>query len=88
MEQFTHRYEALKGNRTLHWRPHLGFVDIVLELKDGKKLNVCVSPVHVAIIKMFENQVAYLPLFLASLCKFQTFVSRYTVYVKLWTGVD
>jgi len=27
-----------------------------LELKDGKKLNVCVSPVHVAIIKMFESQ--------------------------------
>ena len=58
MEEFTRRYEALKGNRTLHWRPHLGFVDIVLELKDGKKLNVCVSPVHVAIIKMFENQVS------------------------------
>jgi len=37
MEEFTTRYEALKGNRTLHWRPHLGFVDIVLELKDGKK---------------------------------------------------
>jgi len=56
MEKFTHGYEALKGNRTLHWRPHLGFVDLVLELKDGKKLNVCVSPVHAAIIKMFEDR--------------------------------
>ena len=60
MEKFTEGYEALKGNRTLHWRPHLGFVDLVLELKDGKKLNVCVSPVHAAIIKMFEERVSLL----------------------------
>jgi len=56
MATFTKSYEALKGNRTLHWRPHLGFVDMVLELKDGKKLMVDVSPVHAAIIKMFEDQ--------------------------------
>lgn len=56
MEKFTGSYEALKGNRTLHWKPHLGFVNLYIELKDGKKLNVSVSPVHASIIQMFEDQ--------------------------------
>ena len=37
------------GNRTLVWKPHLGFANIDLEIGD-KKVNITVTPVQAAII--------------------------------------
>ncbi|XP_041369273.1 anaphase-promoting complex subunit 2-like isoform X2 [Gigantopelta aegis] len=55
LECFTKRFEALKGNRTLNWKPHLGLVNIDIELKD-QVFSFSVSPVHAAIIMQFQNQ--------------------------------
>ncbi|XP_061183897.1 anaphase-promoting complex subunit 2-like [Saccostrea echinata] len=55
LEEYTKKFEALKGNRTLNWKPHLGLVNIDVELKD-RTLNFNVSPVHAAIIIQFQSQ--------------------------------
>ncbi|XP_033732322.1 anaphase-promoting complex subunit 2-like [Pecten maximus] len=55
LESYTKVYETLKGNRTLNWKPHLGLVNVDIELKD-RTLTFNVSPVHAAIIMQFENQ--------------------------------
>ncbi|KAK3088868.1 hypothetical protein FSP39_024770 [Pinctada imbricata] len=55
LEEYTKKFEALKGNRTLNWKPHLGQVNIDIELKD-RTLNFNVSPVHAAIIMQFQTQ--------------------------------
>ena len=47
--------QTLKGNRTLVWKPHLGFANIDLEIGD-KKINLTVSLIHAAII--YKVQVA------------------------------
>lgn len=52
---FTKAYELLKGNRTLCWKPHLGLVNLEIELKN-KTLNYCVSPVHATIIWHYQQQ--------------------------------
>ena len=41
--------QTLKGNRTLVWKPHLGFSNIELEIGD-KKINLTVSLIHAAFI--------------------------------------
>ncbi|WAR31452.1 ANC2-like protein [Mya arenaria] len=56
LAQFTSKFEALKGNRTLNWKSHLGLVSMEVELKD-RTLNFNVSPVHAAILMQFEQQV-------------------------------
>ena len=52
LEVYTKAYEAMKGNRTLVWKTHLGFANIDLEIGE-KKINLTVSPVHAAIICQF-----------------------------------
>ena len=34
LDAFTKAFEAMKGNRTLSWKPHLGFANIDLEMGD------------------------------------------------------
>ncbi|XP_067662241.1 anaphase-promoting complex subunit 2-like [Haliotis asinina] len=55
LENYTKRFEALKGNRTLSYKPHLGLVNIEIELKE-QVLPFSVSPVHAAIIMQFQSQ--------------------------------
>lgn len=55
LENYTKKFESLKGNRTLIWKPHLGLVNIDIELKE-RTLNLNVSPVHAAIIMQFQNK--------------------------------
>ncbi|KAK7479008.1 hypothetical protein BaRGS_00029769, partial [Batillaria attramentaria] len=55
LDAFTQQYEMLKGNRTLCWKPHLGVMNIEIELKD-QTLNFSVSPVHAAIIMQFQEK--------------------------------
>lgn len=56
LDYFTSSFEALKGNRTLNWKTHLGFVDIELELSDGRTLKYKASPAHATIIWHFESR--------------------------------
>ena len=49
LEVYTKAFQTLKGNRTLVWKPHLGFANIALEIGD-KKVNITVTPVQAAII--------------------------------------
>ncbi|CAG2054169.1 unnamed protein product [Timema podura] len=51
---YTEAFEMLKGNRTLNWKPHLGFVTIDIELKD-RKISLSVSPIHATIIWHFQG---------------------------------
>ena len=55
LDKFTCSFELLKGNRTLNWKSHLGFVDIELELSDGRTLKYKASPAHATIIWHFES---------------------------------
>ena len=54
LDVYTKAFQTLKGNRTLVWKPHLGFANIEVEIGD-KKLNVTVSPVQAAIIFKFQE---------------------------------
>jgi len=54
LDVYTKAFQTLKGNRTLVWKPHLGFANIDLEIGD-KKLNLTVSPIHAAIIYKFQE---------------------------------
>ncbi|KAK6194717.1 hypothetical protein SNE40_000298 [Patella caerulea] len=55
LEEYTKKFEALKGNRTLNWKPHLGMMKIEIE-HNGTNLSFSVSPVHAAIIMQFQNK--------------------------------
>ena len=55
LESYTKAFEAMKGNRTLVWKTHLGFANIDLEMGKDKR-NLTVSPVHAAIIYHFQEK--------------------------------
>ncbi|XP_072422395.1 anaphase-promoting complex subunit 2 isoform X2 [Chiloscyllium punctatum] len=55
MDAYTKKYEKLKAMRSLNWKPHLGNVDLEIELAD-RTLSVSVSPVHAAIIMHFQQK--------------------------------
>ncbi|CAB3380958.1 Hypothetical predicted protein [Cloeon dipterum] len=55
LDDYTKAFEALKGNRTLSWKPHLGYVNLDIELKD-RTLNLTVSPIHATIIWHFQEK--------------------------------
>jgi len=55
LEVYTKAFQTLKGNRTLVWKPHLGFANIDLEIGE-KKVNLMVSPTQAAIIWQFQEQ--------------------------------
>jgi anaphase-promoting complex subunit 2 len=55
LQIYTKAFETLKGNRTLNWKPHLGSVNIDIELKD-RKINLTVSPIHATIIWHFQTK--------------------------------
>ncbi|CAB3246135.1 unnamed protein product [Arctia plantaginis] len=55
LEAYTKSFEALKGNRTLSWKPHLGNVNIEIEIGD-KKLDLTVSPFNATLIMHFQEK--------------------------------
>ncbi|XP_072840665.2 anaphase-promoting complex subunit 2 [Pogona vitticeps] len=55
MEAYAKKYEKLKAMRTLNWKPHLGLVNLDVELAD-RTLSLSVSPVHAAIILHFQSK--------------------------------
>lgn len=55
LEAYTKSFEALKGNRTLSWKPHLGNVNIEIEIGE-KKLDLTVSPFNATLIMHFQNK--------------------------------
>lgn len=55
LEAYTKSFEALKGNRTLSWKPHLGNVNIEIEL-GNKKLDLTVSPFNATLIMHFQDK--------------------------------
>ncbi|XP_045502877.1 anaphase-promoting complex subunit 2 [Colias croceus] len=55
LEKYTKAYEALKGNRTLSWKPHLGNVNIEIEIGE-KKLDLTVSPFNATLIMHFQTK--------------------------------
>ncbi|XP_053613327.1 anaphase-promoting complex subunit 2 isoform X2 [Plodia interpunctella] len=54
-KSYTKSYEALKGNRTLDWKPHLGNVNIEIEI-GNKKLDLTVSPFNATLIMHFQTK--------------------------------
>ncbi|KAH0615642.1 hypothetical protein JD844_005103, partial [Phrynosoma platyrhinos] len=58
MEAYSKKYEKLKAMRTLNWKPHLGLVNLEVELAD-RTLALSVSPVHAAIILHFQSKDAW-----------------------------
>merc|ERR1719357_272089 len=55
LDVYTKAFQTLKGNRTLVWKPHLGFANVDIEIGD-KKINLTVSPIQAAIIHKFQEQ--------------------------------
>lgn len=55
LQAYTKSFEALKGNRTLSWKPHLGNVNIEIEIGE-KKLDLTVSPFNATLIMHFQNK--------------------------------
>uniref|UniRef100_A0A0A9Y699 Anaphase-promoting complex subunit 2 n=1 Tax=Lygus hesperus TaxID=30085 RepID=A0A0A9Y699_LYGHE len=55
LDVYTKAYETIKGNRTLSWKPHLGSVNLDIELK-GRTVNLTVTPTHAAIIWYFQEK--------------------------------
>jgi len=55
LDVYTKAYEALKGNRTLLWKPHLGQVDVTIELQD-RTLDLTVTPLQATIIHHFQDK--------------------------------
>lgn len=54
-EAYTKSFEALKGSRTLSWKPHLGNVNIEIEIGD-KKIDLTVSPFNATLIMHFQDK--------------------------------
>lgn len=52
---YTKGFETLKGNRTLSWKPHLGYVDLEIEI-ENRTLTLNVSPIHATIIMHFQDK--------------------------------
>ncbi|GFN88361.1 anaphase-promoting complex subunit 2 [Plakobranchus ocellatus] len=55
LDKYTRSFEQQKQNRTLVWKPHLGVMNIELEL-NGETLSFSVSPVQAAIIMKFQEK--------------------------------
>jgi anaphase-promoting complex subunit 2 len=55
LNKYVKAFETLKGNRTLCWKPHLGNVNVDIEMRD-RKLNLNISPIHATIILCFQDK--------------------------------
>ena len=55
MDEYTRGFEALKGMRTLRWKPHLGLVEVEVELAD-RTLSLSVTPAQATAIMHFQEK--------------------------------
>lgn len=55
MDTYTKAFEAIQASRTLHWRHHLGSVNLDVTIND-KVQNFTVSPLHAALLYMFKTK--------------------------------
>lgn len=55
IDTYTKAFEAIQASRTLHWRHHLGSVNLDLSI-NGKTQNYTVSPLHAAILYLFKEK--------------------------------
>lgn len=55
IDTYTKAFEAIQASRTLHWRHHLGSVNLDVTI-NGKVQNFTVSPLHAAILYMFQSR--------------------------------
>lgn len=55
IDTYTKAFEAIQASRTLHWRHHLGSVNLDLTI-NGKTQNFTVSPLHAAILYLFKER--------------------------------
>ena len=58
MDNYTEQFKSLKGSRTLQWKPHLGLVELELELED-RTLSFTVTPARAATIMNFQQKRKY-----------------------------
>ncbi|KAF8322634.1 hypothetical protein DL93DRAFT_2223518 [Clavulina sp. PMI_390] len=49
-------YEKQRPDKKLRFLPHMGTVDLTVEMDDGQQLSVTVNPLHAAIIDLFSQQ--------------------------------
>lgn len=58
MKNYTKAFETIKASRTLHWRHHLGLVDLDLtsEGQNSKTLNFKVTPLHASLLFLFQEK--------------------------------
>lgn len=55
IKTYTKAFEALQASRTLHWRHHLGSVNLDLTI-NGKTQNFVVSPLHASLLYLFKEK--------------------------------
>ncbi|XP_071521652.1 anaphase-promoting complex subunit 2 [Panulirus ornatus] len=55
LDTYTEAFQDLKGNRTLSWKPHLGQVQVEIELK-SRTLNLTVTPTQATVIYHFQER--------------------------------
>jgi len=55
---YTKAFEAIQASRTLHWRHHLGSVNLDVTV-GGKTQNFSVSPLHAAVLYSFKERKAW-----------------------------
>ncbi|KAG7175880.1 Anaphase-promoting complex subunit 2-like [Homarus americanus] len=55
LDTYTEAFQDLKGNRTLNWKPHLGQVQVEIELKN-RTLNLTVTPTQATVIYHFQER--------------------------------
>ena len=72
MDEYTRGFEALKGMRTLRWKPHLGLVEVEVELAD-RTLSFSVTPAQATAIMHFQEKGMFhgIALYIATLCAFE-----------------
>lgn len=75
LRNYTSAFETLKGNRTLVWKPHLGTVDLEIELK-GRSLRITTSPVHATLLWHFQEHPRWTLVELSSEMQLQPSVIR------------
>lgn len=55
MTAYTQAFESIQASRTLHWRHHLGQVNLDLTIS-GKTQNFVVTPLHASILYLFKEK--------------------------------
>jgi len=85
LEKYTKAYEKQKGNRTLCWKPHLGTVNLEIELSDERVVEVTTTPARAALIWNFQmkSKLAFLQ-FLSGKDCFTYEYMRYLSILSTW----